>query len=505
MELGLINASLKEVETFNVLNGTTSQPVPDTPPPPGFYGDTRVLLMKIVTPIIITWGTFGNILTIQVLLGQMKKISSTSMYLLALAVSDLCLLWTSPFRGWMKYMWDLDLRYLTDAGCKIHLYFSYTFIHFSSWILVAVTLERAIGVIAPHKVKLCCTSRNAGMVIVCIFVIIFGIDLVIPIISSIDGYQPLEGQAPVLCAPSTKEFTAFRDNIWLWMDLTLSFLLPFSCLFIGNVSIVWHLHKARNIQRKCTMSTSKGKVGYRRRRSMLSVSVLMVALCLIFFLTMTPVAVFQIYYPYRHEQIIEMFYVDPFAAWESYQYLLLQHDIVNLISYTNAAFNFILYVFSGTKFRAELKAVLCHSSKRQNTSTLFESSKQSMTKMHSKSIIINNLKTTLPERKSTSYEQIISGSLEKIKRNNVDSYHNTLYPSKGEDNLVFTTDDGISSLSSIFAKHVDKDSDIEYSDIDDNNESTDDVFADYEIIFSGDPKYDIKIGGKEMNGFILHL
>ena len=312
------------------------------PPPIGYYGDTRVTMWRVIPPIIITFGTVGNILTVIVMIRQkLKRLSSTAMYLMALAVSDTLVLFSGPLRNWIKNISDTDVRYLTDSGCKAQLYITYVSIHLSSWLLVAVTMERVFSVVIPHKVKIFCTPKNAGIVIGVMTGLILAIDMVIPIINGLKSSATRH-----ICTPTTVEYLKFRDDVYEWIDFLIAFLFPFIILLAGNILIIIKLVKS---QRK---SGGGGK-----EKSTKSLSILLVTLCVIFFVTMSPVSILQIYFPKRMTEIRAM--KDPYAQWDAYQYLLFQHTTVNIIGYTNASINFLLYVFSGPKFRRELGALFC--------------------------------------------------------------------------------------------------------------------------------------------------
>ncbi|XP_045163219.2 C-C chemokine receptor type 5-like [Mercenaria mercenaria] len=324
----------------NRVNSTSAQPLPI-----GYYGETREFLWKIVPPILILCGTTGNTLTIIVTM-RMKKLSSTALYLLILAVSDTTILLCGPLKNWLKYAWGKDIRKLSDPSCKVQLYLTYASIHFSSWLLVAVTMERTISVVFPHKVNVNCTRRNACLIILTLFVFTFGVDAVVPATHSRVGYGGFS------CAPTTKAYLNFRNNVWQWIDFCMAFAVPFIFLVLGNTVIIVKLYKSR-VKWKQMSGSGRQKDGNLGRKDS-AVYVLMLALCIIFLLTMAPVTVYQICSPYRLIEIFALYRIDRDAGWTEYQLHLLQHTIVNLVAYTNAAFNFVLYVFTGTKFRTEL-------------------------------------------------------------------------------------------------------------------------------------------------------
>ncbi|KAH3896807.1 hypothetical protein DPMN_020993 [Dreissena polymorpha] len=78
-----------------------------------------------------------------------------------------------------------------------------------------------------------------------------------------------------------------------------------------------------------------------------------------FLLTMTPVSVFVLYTPYQKEKLLALVSNDPYKAMYEAQYFQFLHAVAILVSYFNATFNFAIYVFSGSKFRGELRSLLC--------------------------------------------------------------------------------------------------------------------------------------------------
>ncbi|KAL4232231.1 hypothetical protein ACF0H5_009805 [Mactra antiquata] len=341
-----IGLNFTEFNNQSAISTTTGLPL--TPPPLGYYGDTRIMLWKTMSPIIMFVGGIGNILTISVLLRQWKAFTSTSLYLMTLAVSDTMVLLTGPLRNWVKYTWDIDFRFLSETGCKISIYITYASLQYSSWLLVAVSLERAASVILPHKVRLCCTKYTAGDIILTMLIVIYGGNILHLVTYHLDLTSTESCSAK-------DEFKDFFEKEYQIIDFLLSFAIPFVVLMVCNIIIIVYLERSR--QKRKHMMVMKGGASGRPSGRDTSVYALMVGLCVIFFLSMTPAGIFHMYYPVRYDEVEALFMVDPYKAWDEYQFLLYQHAIVNIVSYTNAAMNFILYVFSGTKFRNELKSM----------------------------------------------------------------------------------------------------------------------------------------------------
>ena len=122
-----------------------------------------VTLWKVCPPVILLLGTFGNCMTLVILRTMPRGGSSGSMSLFfaALAVSDLALLYTGLLRQWLYHTVTLDLRVVHDVICKVHVFLVYLSTMTSAWFLVAMTMQRVVSVLLPHRVGLLSTRRKA--------------------------------------------------------------------------------------------------------------------------------------------------------------------------------------------------------------------------------------------------------------------------------------------------------------------------------------------------------
>ncbi|KAH3773650.1 hypothetical protein DPMN_175017 [Dreissena polymorpha] len=86
---------------------------------------------------------------------------------------------------------------------------------------------------------------------------------------------------------------------------------------------------------------------------------LLIALKVLFLVALTSVLVMSVYFPYLKEKLRAYMSVIFYTAWYNAQYIQFLYDVAVLVSFFNATFNFAIYVFSGLKFRAELRSLLC--------------------------------------------------------------------------------------------------------------------------------------------------
>ncbi|KAH3828915.1 vasopressin V2 receptor-like [Dreissena polymorpha] len=279
-----------------------------------------------------------------VLLRQ-KKMTSTTVFLFALVLSDTLILFSSALPGWVLHTWDINTLSVSNPGCKTIYFIACYSIHLSSWLIVADTLERTACVLFPHKVRLGCSPRNAGLIIDTIVLAVFGINIILLVIFDVNGYNG--GR----CGPSTKEYYDLFVYVYRWIDFTLTFGVPFPLLVIGNVIIVVQLARSRSRRQRMNIS---GKA-----RDTCPVSILMIALCVLFLVTMTPVSVCFVNFPYLREKLLALESVDPYTSLYDSAYIDFLFGVATLVSYFNYTFKSAIYVFSGSKFCAELRSLLC--------------------------------------------------------------------------------------------------------------------------------------------------
>ncbi|XP_060588697.1 lysophosphatidic acid receptor 6-like [Ruditapes philippinarum] len=326
------------------------------PPPPGATLIAAERLWKIVPPIIISVGLIGNILTLIILLRHGRKLSSTAVFLLTLTISDTLFLLNAPLRHWILAMWDEDVRHISEIGCKFSVYLTYSSLQLSSWVLVAVTVERFICVVWPHRVRLGCTPRSSVIMVIILSFVIFGGNTHI-----LYGY----GRSDLLifrnrgfCEPLYEGYNTFWSKTYSWIDFIVVFVIPFCILLLANVTIIYKLRKTHEIRRNISIDkTGSHKTSSRDTRT---VTIMLILLSVVFFICLTPVSIFYIYRPYWLESITELQCIDIYEYFRLREVYKLVEAITNLLGYINSAFNFVLYIVSGSKYRAELKAlILC--------------------------------------------------------------------------------------------------------------------------------------------------
>ena len=290
------------------------------------------LLWIIGSPVIFLMGTIGNSLSIIILSRKTMRKMTSSFYLVLLAISDLLMINVGLVRYFIMACFKLDIRDLTIWGCKVHIFLVYFLGHFSSWVLVAVTVERFITVWFPLKARRICTHQNGAI----------GMCLLIMILLSVDVHflwsqHLIPHKQAWICYHIVP--TVFNIKVWPWVDAFLLSYGPFLCILIFNTLIINRLLKAHFERKRHLTPNAQSSDGAK----MTAMTFTLLTLTFTFLILMTPISVYltgqYLWWRQNHQRNADF---EIFWA------------VANLLSYLNNAINFILYCVSGAKFRREL-------------------------------------------------------------------------------------------------------------------------------------------------------
>ncbi|XP_055352731.1 uncharacterized protein LOC129598724 isoform X2 [Paramacrobiotus metropolitanus] len=133
-------------------------------------------LWWICYPVLLACCTVGNGLNLVVLIRQAKKNSTTS-YMIAMAFSDLVVLWLF----FPIFLWNLsrkfNLPYGIDANkatifqyMGIQGWMQEAFMHLCDWVLLIFSAERLMAFVKPFWIKKLTSAFSANIIVVVLFV-----------------------------------------------------------------------------------------------------------------------------------------------------------------------------------------------------------------------------------------------------------------------------------------------------------------------------------------------
>ncbi|XP_046381323.1 sex peptide receptor-like [Haliotis rufescens] len=254
------------------------------------------------------------------------------LYLTFLAVSDILVLYSGLLRQWIIYMFDVDVRDLHPALCKVNTWLVYVSLDLSAWILVSVTIERALLVWYPLTAKVMCTTKTVtvNMIVVCF---------------SLLG---INSHFFLLCGTETEIYDYFLEYVFPWIDLCLFSIGPFLFHIVGNTFIIIRLVTGIRIMAQLHMASNERAV--MRQRQVTSMTVMLLSLNLVYLVCTLPISMY----------LVSLIYWEKDESPEADAQRRLVYACVNLLMYLNNSTNFITYTFSGRQFRMEFYALFCN-------------------------------------------------------------------------------------------------------------------------------------------------
>ena len=307
-------------------------------------------LLVYMSPILIVAGTLGNITSIVILCSARFKGSPSSMMMIILALMDTGNLNTGLLRHWINKRFSLDVRALTTAGCKIHMFATYLFGCMCGWSLVLLTLERTVSVLYPLKARKICSRNKMTIAFVVITVFLFLVNCHILVFSRL-----VQMANYTACQIEEKHYDLVM-NILYWQDMLLSSAVPSGLIFIGNALIIYRLTTAR-IRRRQTMNVDNKQAGGG------SITFMLIVISFMFLLTTLPIAIFF----FQRKVWFDLDTQDGLVKQQ------LTYTVVNMFYYGNNMINFWLYFLSGRKFRQTFVALFCPCRRQHTLSTTVSS------------------------------------------------------------------------------------------------------------------------------------
>lgn len=310
-----------------------------------------LMTWKIVSPLILIFGTFGNLMAIVILRRMSEKKSTIFLYLQALAVSDLVGLYIGLCRRWMNFQFGFNYVSVNDVVCKLNEWLLYTTYESSTWVLVTVTLQRAASVVWPHRMSVWCTRRKSRLVLVAVISLtmlfhahlLYGMVFSSFVIANVTVFQDCIYFSP------TSDYGRFFVEIWSAVYLSVSTLIPFSILLLGNSLLLVKVIRSLQEARQRLAVGSQVQVTARGKKTS-SMTITLIVTSFAFFVLTSPYAVYINRFDYQAHAVS-----DDLVRFAFYQYVWV---LTIQLKYANYAVNFYLYCLTGGRFRSEMRRIL---------------------------------------------------------------------------------------------------------------------------------------------------
>ena len=307
----------------------------------------KIVIFCCILPLIISFGVFGNIMTLIVLF-KGKKANPTSIYIANLAAADLMTL-CIRFACLVSVLWQI-FRPEVYASWKVNSYSIFMLSYFSEkiskCITVAIVFDRIVAVKWPFRYKTICTARRTIIAMVAIYVVLISTSF--PIICDIFAYFRTDkvnissSEYPTTAHEIKQYMTSRLYKIYiLYILANVNRVIEFSIIpviIIGNIVIVRGLRKLASVNPSYKTNSVERKRQERQTTKLcLTISFTFLSLCL-------PFDIFGVFLltgvvPMNHTAQV---FLDIFAT----------------LTTVNSSVNFVIYALMNTKYRQAYKAVL---------------------------------------------------------------------------------------------------------------------------------------------------
>ena len=122
--------------------------------------ETHSQLIIVLLAIIMIVGVFGNLLNIIVFSKKTMRKVSTFRFLLYLSIGDLLVLFVCVTDALLRFGYQYELRLSSTFVCRLHTFFTYFLTHFSSTLLMVISIDRALVVTNRTLTSLFCCKKN---------------------------------------------------------------------------------------------------------------------------------------------------------------------------------------------------------------------------------------------------------------------------------------------------------------------------------------------------------
>ena len=320
------------------------------------------ILCGLILSLMICFGVIGNI-TSFITWRHGKRCSQFrgAIYLSALAISDTLVLGTSGIKYAIELLFKVNLWNLNETFCKLFHTTWHFFFLVSTWIVVAVTIERAEAVCRPLKAAVR-TSKKREVIVIAIYAVAFllinipftiGAVLVTenaldetPRSNTTGSLQKPNWTADVQdksCQADPTSFYFKYDNEYhnWFIDFVLLFIAPGLILIICNAIILVALCRRKSSFVGNQTNKDVGVSG--------SMTARIIALSLIQLISVGPFSIAAVVPGVFEDQ----------KAVDSVKYRDWMFICLALIWYLNNCVNFVLYSIFGRTFRRDCLELFC--------------------------------------------------------------------------------------------------------------------------------------------------
>ncbi|CAF0923892.1 unnamed protein product [Rotaria sp. Silwood1] len=301
--------------------------------------------VAIYALLLIIVGTIGNVLTIIILIRPNLRQHTTMRYFIAVAVADLCSLYSWNLNLFYKHLINLYQNDIEDASimsCRLVSFIGFVSLQLSSWYLALVSVDRCLSIYFLFWRRQFGRASHSIYIILSITIIIIFLNIHLLFFN---GYKQSD------CIPYGKRtcfkcYERLNDKYYIfskWEIVHVIFynLIPLSAMLISTFFMIRRSRSSRYMHRILSIDGRKDSLkNCDRLTKHRQLTRLLLSLIFLFAFLTTPVMIYNV------------FLRNHLTDRKPLKYIL--QGILLCKQFTHHAINFFVYCYGASMFRREL-------------------------------------------------------------------------------------------------------------------------------------------------------
>ncbi|KAH3815510.1 hypothetical protein DPMN_144036 [Dreissena polymorpha] len=278
----------------------------------------------LIIPILCIIGLIGNTVSTGIFLHKSLRNNSCSIFLAVRGLSDNGFL-TTLLIIWISRAFRLQLG-STHGACRIIIFLTYVCGFISVWMVVFVTAENYIRICRPFVVNRLCTPTKAKIIVA-----------VLGLIAVCLYNFPFWAMTPSTCLVNSSLENIIQGLVYT--DTALTLAIPFVFLFLLMTAIVCKLVKSYKRRKHLRAPNAR-----KNRNPMATVTKMLFAVTLSFFMLNLP----------SHVNRLRLMILPLIGIQSRNEFSSLDQAVEQItlsMYYLSLAFNIVLYIAFGSRFR----------------------------------------------------------------------------------------------------------------------------------------------------------
>ena len=283
-------------------------------------------------PILVPIGLVGNSLSFAVMMKPNNRKMSTCIYMAAISINDNLMMYVCLH---VFLVSALQIHTWHHFECKFVIFCSLVALQGSTYLILAMTVDKYIAIKWPYKAATYSTPKRATLIVVVLQICIIIYNVPHLFLSSTVGDNK--------CVAYSNSSVISR--VHSWFSFVLNSVIPFTLLIHMNYVIV---KTVRNSRKMFTGNITNHGMEARQKTTENQLTIMLLLVTTLFLILLGPT-----YFRFIYVAFVKRDTPLEFAK------SMLVFQITAKLYKTNSGINFLLYCISGQKFRNDLKEILC--------------------------------------------------------------------------------------------------------------------------------------------------